>query len=180
MRFFLGACVDLPAQTRQKRAVEGVTDESLLRAWQGGDAEAGAQLFDRHYEGLSRFFRNKVDDSRRDDIIQQTFMAVPTAAFDGRSSVRTWLFAIAWRPAPASVWVPISGSSGSANPPTRRSRPMRCAARDRAVDGPDSGASPQPPRPFHRRPADRPSAERSGGGPRWIVGGGGGTLFPPE
>ncbi len=97
MRFFLGACVDLPAQTRQKRAVEGVTDESLLRAWQGGDAEAGAQLFDRHYEGLSRFFRNKVDDSRRDDIIQQTFMAVPTAAFDGRSSVRTWLFAIAWR-----------------------------------------------------------------------------------
>lgn len=71
-------------------------DETLLRAWQGGDTDAGAQLFDRHYDALSRFFRNKVDDAQRDDLIQQTFMAVPGASFGGRSAVRTWLFAIAW------------------------------------------------------------------------------------
>ena len=95
--FFSRTVVDLLPEVGQKRPVEGPTDESLLEAWQGGDADAGAELFDRHYDGLSRFFRNKVDDTHRDDIIQQTFMAVPGAKFDGRSSVRTWLFAIAWR-----------------------------------------------------------------------------------
>jgi RNA polymerase sigma-70 factor (ECF subfamily) len=89
--------VDLQALHRQKDGVEGPTDEHLLSAWQGGDAGAGAELFDRYYEGLSRFFRNKVDDAHCDDIIQQTFLAAPSASFDGRSSVRTWLFSIGWR-----------------------------------------------------------------------------------
>jgi RNA polymerase sigma factor (sigma-70 family) len=77
--------------------VQSPTDERLLSAWQGGDNEAGATLFDRHYDGLARFFRNKVSDSDRDDIIQQTFMAIPSARFDGRSTVKTWMFSIAWR-----------------------------------------------------------------------------------
>ena len=72
-------------------------DETLLRAWQGGDSAAGAALFDRHHDALVRFFRNKVDDAHRDDLIQQTFLAAQSAGFAGKSAVRTWLIAIAWR-----------------------------------------------------------------------------------
>ena len=81
----------------QNLDVDGGTDEELLSAWKSGETDAGARLFDRHYEALSRFFRNKVDDTHRDDIVQQTFMSLPNAAFDGRSTVKTWVFAIAWR-----------------------------------------------------------------------------------
>jgi RNA polymerase sigma-70 factor, ECF subfamily len=73
------------------------TDEELLAEWQTGDSNAGAELFDRHHKAIVRFFRNKVDDSHRDDLIQQTFMAAQTAKFHGNSAVRTWLIAIAWR-----------------------------------------------------------------------------------
>lgn len=72
-------------------------DETLLIAWQRGDSDAGVTLFERHYDALVRFFCNKVDDADRDDVVQQTFLAAQQAAFNGRSTVRTWLFAIAWR-----------------------------------------------------------------------------------
>jgi RNA polymerase sigma factor (sigma-70 family) len=74
-----------------------IDDETLLRRWQDGDAAAGAALFDRHHDALVRFFRNKVDDNHRDDLIQQTFLAAQAARFSGMSSLRTWLIAIAWR-----------------------------------------------------------------------------------
>ena len=73
------------------------TDEGLLERWQAGDMDAGAALFDRHHMAIVRFFRNKIDDSQRDDLIQQTFMAAQSANFSGRSAVRTWLISIAWR-----------------------------------------------------------------------------------
>ena len=74
-----------------------VADHTLLTRWQAGDQDAGAALFEAHYEALARFFRNKVDDALRDDLIQQTFLAALTAPFGGRAQVRTWLFSIAWR-----------------------------------------------------------------------------------
>lgn len=74
-----------------------VDDETLLNEWQSGNADAGAALFDRHNEALIRFFRNKVDDAHRDDLIQQTFLAAHGAKFSGQSALRTWLIAIAWR-----------------------------------------------------------------------------------
>lgn len=74
-----------------------MSDESLLSAWQAGDPAAGATLFERHYTALVRFFCNKVDDNDRDDVVQQTFLAAQKATFGGRSTVRTWLFGIAWR-----------------------------------------------------------------------------------
>lgn len=77
--------------------MDRATDEELLLALKSNKPNAGARLFDRHYEALSRFFRNKVDDSHRDDIVQQTFMSLPQAAFDGRSTIKTGVFAIAWR-----------------------------------------------------------------------------------
>jgi RNA polymerase sigma factor (sigma-70 family) len=72
------------------------TDVELFRAWRGGDANAGSQLFSRHFDAIYRFFRNKLDTDI-EDLVQRTF----TACVEGRerfreeASFRTYLFAVA-------------------------------------------------------------------------------------
>lgn len=72
---------------------------ALLAAWRSGDRDAGAALFDRYYDGLSRFFANKVPEAHQEDLLQESFLAVveSVARFEERSSFRTYLFAIAHR-----------------------------------------------------------------------------------
>ena len=72
-----------------------MTDAELLRAWHGGDRAAGEALFERHYESVSRFFRNKVPEPA--DLVQRTFLACieNVDRFRGDASFRTFLFAIA-------------------------------------------------------------------------------------
>jgi RNA polymerase sigma-70 factor (ECF subfamily) len=72
------------------------SDFELLEAWRGGDRTAGNALFDRYFEALYRFFRNKVDDAP-EDLVQQTFLALLQAkdGFRGESSFRTYLFVAA-------------------------------------------------------------------------------------
>jgi RNA polymerase sigma-70 factor (ECF subfamily) len=73
------------------------TDEQLVDAWRGGDDGAGEELFDRHYDTIVRFFRNKVGD-RLDDLVQATFMAILEApgAYRGEGSFRGYLFGVAY------------------------------------------------------------------------------------
>jgi RNA polymerase sigma factor (sigma-70 family) len=72
------------------------TDLELFDAWTRGDTEAAGELFERHYEAVDRFFRNKLLDGY-DDLVQQTFAACLEGRerFRGESSFRTYLFAIA-------------------------------------------------------------------------------------
>lgn len=72
------------------------SDFELLQAWRAGDLQAGEDLFSRHFEGLCRFFRNKVSDGV-DDLIQRTFLLLVERRdqFEGRSSFRTYLFVVA-------------------------------------------------------------------------------------
>src|SRR4051794_32823011 len=72
-------------------------DRALFEAWCDGDRAAGASLFDRHYEAIARFFRNKVDDASSSDLVQSTFLACTEGRerFRGASSFRTYLFSIA-------------------------------------------------------------------------------------
>lgn len=72
------------------------SDEALLDAWRGGDRRAGEALFERHYEPIARFFRNKVAGDSS-DLIQRTFLALVESQerFRGESSFRTFLFAVA-------------------------------------------------------------------------------------
>jgi len=72
------------------------TDEALLAAWRAGDRRAGEALFERHYEAIARFFRNKVSGDSS-DLIQRTFLALIEAPerFRGDASFRTYLFAVA-------------------------------------------------------------------------------------
>lgn len=71
-------------------------DEALYAAWRAGDSKAGAELFERHYPAIARFFRNKVD-AEAADLIQKTFLACLEGKEKNRgdSSFRTYLFAVA-------------------------------------------------------------------------------------
>lgn len=71
-------------------------DEALFDAWRRGDSKAGAELFERHYPAVARFFRNKVDDDAP-DLIQKTFLACLESKpkIRGESSFRTFLFSVA-------------------------------------------------------------------------------------
>jgi RNA polymerase sigma-70 factor (ECF subfamily) len=72
------------------------TDLELLCAWRSGDKAAGEQLFERHFDAIARFFRNKVDTGI-EDLVQRTFLGCVEAKdrFRAESSFRTYLFGIA-------------------------------------------------------------------------------------
>jgi RNA polymerase sigma-70 factor (ECF subfamily) len=71
-------------------------DKALVEAWRAGDRHSGETLFRRHFQAISRFFRNKFSASV-DDLVQQTFMAL----LEGRerlasdANFRSYLFGIA-------------------------------------------------------------------------------------
>ncbi len=74
-------------------------DESLLTAWRSGDGHAGSLLFERHYDAVARFFRNKVEEPACQDLIQKTFLACLEGRdrFRGESGFRHYVFSIAVR-----------------------------------------------------------------------------------
>jgi len=71
-------------------------DEALLARWRAGEREAGAALFERHYESVARFFAYKIGPDH-DDLIQATFLGLVEGLerFEGQGSFRAFLFAIA-------------------------------------------------------------------------------------
>lgn len=74
-----------------------MTDDSdLIRAWRAGDRRSGSLLFERHFDSIRRFFRNKVDQGV-EDLVQRTFVACLEGRdrFREEASFRTYLFAIA-------------------------------------------------------------------------------------
>jgi RNA polymerase sigma-70 factor (ECF subfamily) len=71
-------------------------DLGLLERWRGGDRAAGQALFERHFESLYRFFRNKCGGDC-DELVQSTLLACLDAKqqFRGDARFRTYLFGIA-------------------------------------------------------------------------------------
>jgi len=67
-----------------------------LQAWCAGNAKAGEELFERHFDAVMRFFRNKVDEGL-DDLVQATFLGCLESRdrYRGDASFRTFLFAVA-------------------------------------------------------------------------------------
>lgn len=74
------------------------SEHELVDAWRAGDSQAGATLFEQHYDGVARFFRNKVGAPADRDLIQRTFLACfeGFARYRGEASFRTYLFSIAY------------------------------------------------------------------------------------
>jgi RNA polymerase sigma-70 factor (ECF subfamily) len=73
-----------------------VDDIELLDRWRGGDAEAGQELFERHFDSIYGFFETKCE-ADADELVQATFLACLRAKdqFRKESSFRTYLFTIA-------------------------------------------------------------------------------------
>ena len=76
-------------------------DAALLAAVRDGSARAFNTLIDRHQQAVRMFLRRLTNFADADDIAQETFLAAWTQAgsYRGGGSVRSWLFAIAWRKA---------------------------------------------------------------------------------
>ena len=75
------------------------SEEQLIEACARGDGDALGQLFDRHHEAVHRFLSRFAGANRSDldDLVQETFLRVAQGAshFGGRSTARSWIFAIA-------------------------------------------------------------------------------------
>ncbi|HJR71404.1 MAG TPA: sigma-70 family RNA polymerase sigma factor [Gammaproteobacteria bacterium] len=76
-------------------------DAALLAAIADGSERAFNVFVDRHQRAVRVFLRGLAPRSDADDIAQETFLAIWSRAdrYRGAASVRSWLFAIAWRKA---------------------------------------------------------------------------------
>jgi RNA polymerase sigma-70 factor (ECF subfamily) len=75
-------------------------DAALLRGVREGSERAFNRLVDRHQQAVRTFLR-KLAGPDAEDVAQDVFIALWRRAhsFRGDASVRSWLFAIAWRKA---------------------------------------------------------------------------------
>lgn len=74
-------------------------ERALLKALQAGDPQALAALFDAHADHVYRLALGMLSDpSSAEDVVQDTFLKAITRidAFEGRSSLGTWLYRIAY------------------------------------------------------------------------------------
>ncbi len=72
-------------------------DGELAAALRAGDEQAFGELVDRHYSAMLRVARSFVATKEAaEDVVQETFLGVIQGIdrFEGRSSLRTWMFRI--------------------------------------------------------------------------------------
>jgi RNA polymerase sigma-70 factor (ECF subfamily) len=75
-----------------------ISDEALIREFQGGSQLAFEELFARYRGPLYGFFRRRLNSEQRaEDLMQETFLAVirGSSHYQPRSLVRTYLYGIA-------------------------------------------------------------------------------------
>jgi RNA polymerase sigma-70 factor, ECF subfamily len=88
----------IAASSAPAAAGESSSDETLIRRIAEGDKLAMRTLFGRHRLALYRWLRRLVgDEALAEDLLSEVFLVVwrQAASFEGRSSVSTWLLAIA-------------------------------------------------------------------------------------
>src|SRR3954468_4359328 len=76
---------------------ETVDETTLIAALRDGDEAAFAQLVDRHTPSMLRVARGYVPSREiAEEVVQETWLALfkGIGNFEGRSSLRTWLFAV--------------------------------------------------------------------------------------
>jgi RNA polymerase sigma-70 factor (ECF subfamily) len=76
--------------------IERDNDDQLLASIRDGDDAAFATLVERYHSSLLRLARMYVDSSAAEDVVQDTWLGVlrGLSSFEGRSSLKTWLFRI--------------------------------------------------------------------------------------
>jgi hypothetical protein len=104
------------------------TDRRLLDAVAAGDQSALEELYTRHGHALPAYAEGVLADRQRaEEALQDTLLAAwrGAAAFEGRSTVRTWLFGICRRQALPADARPRPGPHPDRRcrrPPLRRPR----------------------------------------------------------
>jgi RNA polymerase sigma-70 factor (ECF subfamily) len=91
----MGSVAASPAQVAAR---ETSSDEMLIKRIAGGDQQAMRTLFGRHRVALYRWLLRLVgDEPLAEDLLSEVFLDVwrQAASFEARSSVSTWLLAIA-------------------------------------------------------------------------------------
>jgi len=84
------------ARARENSSVD-VDEEELVALLRAGDEEAFATMVERHHAAMVRVARNYVHTRAvAEEVAQETWLAVLRGIdrFEGRSSLRTWLFRI--------------------------------------------------------------------------------------
>jgi RNA polymerase sigma-70 factor, ECF subfamily len=72
-------------------------ENEWVRRLRGGDEQAFALLIDRHYGPMLRFANTLCPDpATAEEVVQETWLAILSALgrFEGRSTLKTWIFAI--------------------------------------------------------------------------------------
>lgn len=108
---------------------EAQSEAALLARIRAGDKSACAECVERHAPGLYRLaLRLLGDEDEAEDVVQETFLNAFKAidSFDGRSSLGTWLYRIAynaalmrlrrWQPTLVSVDEPALAEDGAELP----------------------------------------------------------------
>lgn len=78
-------------------AAHGTEEQGLIERLRSGDEDAFAELIDRYGASMLRVARMHVRDRAvAEEVVQETWLAVFSGIerFEGRSSLRTWLFRI--------------------------------------------------------------------------------------
>ncbi len=104
-----------------------VSDEELISQLRGGDEVAFAGLVRRYHRSLARFARSFVpSDAVAEEVVQETWIAVIRGleGFEGRSSLRTWIFRI------------LINTARSRGVSELRSRPFSSLGADGSESGP--------------------------------------------
>ena len=87
-----------PAPTQNALDADLERDRQLAERVLAGDESAFSQVYDAYYRRVRAFIRKRVDDpAEADDLTQETFVQVyrSLGSFQGRSSLRSWVFGIA-------------------------------------------------------------------------------------
>ena len=124
---------------RYARAMEAEEDRQLVAALRAGDEAAFKQLIDRYHGSLVRVAQAYVPTrALAEDVAQETWLAVLEGLdrFEGRSSLKTWLFRI------------LTNRAKTRGMRERRSLPFSAFDSDDAVD-PDRFRGPDEPWPGH-------------------------------
>jgi RNA polymerase sigma-70 factor, ECF subfamily len=126
-----------------------VDESGLIAALRDGDQTVFAQLVDQHTPSMLRVVRGYVPSREiAEEVVQETWIALikGIAGFEGRSSLRTWLF---------SVMINIAKARGSRE---RRDADAAIAAYTGGTVDPARFRGTDDPYPGHWKPDDVPSA----------------------
>jgi len=137
---------------------EAEEERRLLEGLRAGDQAAFATLLDRHGAAMLRVARMYVRDrAAAEEVVQETWLAVLQGIerFEGRSSVKTWLFRILANRAKTRGVREARSSPFSALAEAAEGEPAVEPERFHRRGHPEAGGWDAPPRPWETLPEER-------------------------